>query len=198
MIVYAAIVALSGLIVALAFGKFVPWCSRLIALYWAHFIRERIYSFGEQTPEFRETLIYRDAEWLACVTIDALRRKGSARRKYFAESLRRSKPVEPPTSVKTWRRARYEYELENVFDSVAGIQASSELLDCVVELDRPLLLWLVMSSPVEQLREAVCAPVYLARLLMRRSMRSNKTDRAIASADWSEKSLGSRQMQVAA
>src|SRR5688572_10972604 len=107
---YFLALALSGLVAATAFGLLIPWCARLLSLYWAHFIRDRIYRVGSNEV-FRNTLIYNDAEWIACLTIRALRSPDSDLFGILARAALSSSKNRPANE---WRRRRYDKEMQEI------------------------------------------------------------------------------------
>lgn len=185
---YALVLALSGLIVAVTFGVFIPWCTRLLALYWAHFIRDRIYAVGDASPQFRETLIYCDAEWVACLTIRALRERDGKLLSTLARVM--SKPQPRSDDRDDWRATRYKLEINDAFVGSVGFEALSELVDSFLELAHPVALARLGSQPSAVLVSLALVPIYAGKMILDRATPAQKSDRVIARAERASRTLG--------
>lgn len=162
-----AVLVFAILIASVTFSVFIPWAGRLQALYMAHDLRDRIYSVGEKHPSIRETLIYRDAEFVSCAVIACLRiggRAGHQRARWFVHALWSYSPSDQ--HYENWRRTRYEYECEATFKSLPGaegMEALTALADAVRQTEFCLMLRGATGSPAALAICFVLAPIYAAR-----------------------------------
>lgn len=183
---HALVLALSGLVAAIALGAFVPWCSRLMAIYWAHFIRDRIYAVGDAHPAFRETLIYQDAERMACLVIHALRKRDG---KFLSEMalVITTERTRRPANRDQWRRRRYSLEISQTYTGPAGVEAYCQLVDAFLELDGPVLVASCGQHPARALLFLIYVPLRLLNAVLDRITRitrsTAKSDRVIARAN---------------
>jgi hypothetical protein len=102
---YIAMVS-AALTLWIFFYDFLPWTTKLMATYGLHDLRDRLYDIGQLSPRLRETLIYRDAEFLLCVAISVVRD-----RDYRAAIGLASSFVRPKLSKPGWRREQYNKEI---------------------------------------------------------------------------------------
>lgn len=188
---HALILALSGLLVAITFGIFVPWCTRLLALYWAHFIRDRIYAVGDANPEFRETLIYCDAEWVTCLTIRALREPDGKLLDRLARVM--AKPQPRANTGEEWRKQRYTIEMRETFVGSAGFEALSELVDSFLELACPVSLARLGARPSEVILSLALVPIFAGKMIFERATPAQKSAKVISRAERASQSLGARE-----
>jgi hypothetical protein len=88
------------------FYDFLPWTTKLVAIYGLHDLRDRLYDIGQLSPRLRETLIYRDAEFLLCVAINVVRDRDYRSAIGLYISFAR-----PKSSESSWRREQYGKEI---------------------------------------------------------------------------------------
>lgn len=123
----------------------VPWMVKTGVLYALHTLRDRLYAAAGRAPEIRQTLIYRDVEFLLCGFIHICRDRGPDEVLSLASALHRRRHRATRTS---WRRGVYDEELVTVFAGAKGHAALIELVDIAAQARPVILLRSVAESPL--------------------------------------------------
>jgi hypothetical protein len=107
--------------------EFIPWSSKLVVLYGLHDLRDRLYMIGNSAPSLRDTLIYRDSEFMLCVAINVVRMRDYRAAIGLASGFAVAK--EPPSHATSWRRNQYAVEMTAANDSPERLAAFTEMMD---------------------------------------------------------------------
>jgi hypothetical protein len=131
------LLAICAQIAFVAIFRAVPWMVKTGALYALHTLRDRLYAAAQRTPAIRETLIYRDVEFLLCSFLHICRDKTAKDVRLLASALheRPHRDVTPGS----WRRTIYDTELDSIFAGSKGHAALIELFD-ISQRAKPVVL----------------------------------------------------------
>lgn len=156
--------------------RFVPWATKQVCLYDLHGLREDIYAAGDDFPAARETLLYRDAEFLVTYAICVVRECSYAdSAAYVAELLKPSGGASSPR----WRA--YESQ-DQVYSGEAGrlaltrIASTRRIADVMIKRT-------VFGNPLALVYVLAFMPFYLLSVLLQRRRGRADADTAAESPE---------------
>lgn len=118
---------------------FIPWGTRLVALYGMHGLRDRLYGLASRSPWIRDTLHYRDCEFFLCSSICLLRSKDVNAAIRFAKALKIGNESRIPQHG-DWRIRVYRKERESLFKEYPdGFGSLTEMYDIIQNI-RPFMV----------------------------------------------------------
>jgi hypothetical protein len=152
---------------------FIPRVAQALALHLLHGLRERLYGMGKE-PAFKQTLVYRDVEFLLCVAIRTVRAGEAVAAAALLGSLVFPKP---PGESSRWRVQAYDQCPEPQRDAAFGL---------VGPLAGSLFVYLFLQRPSVYIVASVAAPLVAAGLVAYFAVRgmvgpSNQLANAVAS-----------------
>jgi hypothetical protein len=153
--VIAALLCLLTSVVAL-YGV-IPWMTRCGSLYLLHNLRDALYDVGGEVAGARDTLIYRDTEYLVTLAIHSVRDLPYRDAVAYLAMYRRSSDRENP------RAAQYARELDNVFVGELGAKALNVMREVVRGVPAAMVVRVAFGHPVVLATVIVGLPIVMVR-----------------------------------
>ena len=156
----------------LVLGWMVPAVARQVTLFALHDHRDALYEAAVGMPELRDTLLYREIEFMLCWLLHAVERApgdtlllGALRMRQHVNNAKRGKAS---PDIASWRLRRLEHEFSTTFADPEGQEVVDQLVMIVDRIPRLLNFVAVMGNPLTLLLGVLAVPwIVVARLFSR-------------------------------